>query len=453
MIVTAKHNEQSFDLELAPHIHPEESHLNEYYTFYGGIYRDETRDVFETSVSLKAIALGVDPDPLDECEKALEARNFEANRRRYFNTEYGEALALQNKKYEKSGHKKRDAKTMDDWIKSPQYAPTEEIIGIGNVLLKDEIDKSKAKAAMREYVDKINKWSKEHGNHVVILDYAFHLNEDGAPHAHITTTYEYTDDDGIKHAGKGKALKATGIEPPRTLTLEETLKTANLDIALRDGEITDVTKAMTLRELLKRAKIDITDKDAVEKAAYVKIGKIKGYTLDDTLNRTIEDILKEERYNNRQITFTAICREMWQDACDNHGFDVDRETEPSREHQDKQAYIATQNAKQRETDAEREIRRYGLAHKQTLESKQDYIAKQQKLEERESELDREVLSKANEIVADIIANAKDIHHKRALELAAEQAREKARADLFKSATLNYDFNSQSAKTKDKEFGD
>jgi hypothetical protein len=401
-IVTAKHNDQSFDISKASHIHPEESYLNEYYTYYAGKFTDDTS--FTPDITDPTI------DPYEEWEKELEKRDFEKSRRAYFNNEYGKALEAQNKKYEKSGHKKRDTKTMDDWIKSTQHAPTEEIVSIGNIWLKDEIDKEEAKAAMRDYVDKIQKWSKANGDHVVVLDYAFHLNEDGAPHAHITTTYEYEDDNGIKQVSKGKALKAAGLEPPRTLTLEDTLKAAKdkfekandtvkaakVDIALRENEdinksITETTKKMTLGELLKAADIDITNKEAVEEAAYVKIGKKKGYTLEDTLNWTIEETLKEERFNNRQITFTEICREMWQDACDDHGFDVDREVEPSRQHQDKNAYIDSQEAKQREAEAAAAIKRYERVTKQSLEYRAEREAETERIKKEYEQKTAEVV--------------------------------------------------------------
>jgi len=114
------------------------------------------------------------------------------------------------------------------------------------------------------------------------------------------------------------------------------------------------------------------------------------------------------RTNNRNITFTAICRSEWQKIAINNGFDIDivpehvKTGKAPRKHQDKENFIATQQAKEREVKAaEREKEAAELIQKYSKEI--DFLKKRKaEVQQRAEEIKEEkrlflekVVSEAN----------------------------------------------------------
>ena len=99
------------------------------------------------------------------------------------------------------------------------------------------------------------------------------------------------------------------------------------------------------------------------------------------------------RDNNRSMTFTALCREKWQDICEEYGYEVEREPLPRRESRTVEEYQSEQDRKAVERaekkaqkvfkEKEKEINRRAI----DLEYREKSIEqKEQALKERESNL-------------------------------------------------------------------
>lgn len=81
----------------------------------------------------------------------------------------------QNERHIKARQKNR-VKSMEDWLDSPRYAPTESILRIGNV---DDgfVCVEDLKKMTDCYIESLNDWSMNHGDCLHILNYAIHADE------------------------------------------------------------------------------------------------------------------------------------------------------------------------------------------------------------------------------------------------------------------------------------
>lgn len=165
-----------------------------------------------------------------------------------FYERYTQQLNEQNEKYLQQRQYKR-VKSLEDFYNSKRYKPTEEILQYGH-FGGDVPDKETYEKMTKEYARRKVKWSKQHGNHLHVLDYANHYDE-ATPHTHLREIWDYKDDEGILRVSQEESMKRAGLELP----------------------------------------------DPSE---------------------------PEGRYNNRSMTYTKICREMWQDICEQYGYEVER---------------------------------------------------------------------------------------------------------------------------------
>lgn len=170
---SARHNDRDFDLKKADHIDPERTSDNLMYCIY---------------------------DDMTFAEAELY----------YYKQTFGYSLWMQNERYKKNGHHER-VRDMEQVIATKNKAPDELILQIGD---KDaDIDPDTFASAITDYVKWHEKWNKEHGNHITVLNGAIHLDET-SPHYHERKTYVYQDADGCNHLGQEEALKQAGLELP-----------------------------------------------------------------------------------------------------------------------------------------------------------------------------------------------------------------------------------------------
>ena len=128
----------------------------------------------------------------------------------FYKIRYMDMLNMQNEKHRIARNYDR-IKTIEKFYTSNKYCPTNEFIQYGhfdkNIPKKDDFEKM-----VNEFVDwKIN-WSKNHGNHLHILN--FSINFDKTPNGHIREIWDYKDDDGIIKIGQEKAMKQSGLKLP-----------------------------------------------------------------------------------------------------------------------------------------------------------------------------------------------------------------------------------------------
>lgn len=163
----AKHNDRKFNSVHADHIDESKSVGNVYWSLYEGM-------------------------SFEDCEK------------KYYDDRFGTALALQNEKYEK----KRQycyMRSMDDYRKSPKTCPEEQLIYIGNK------DNNVGASMLQKIVEEQIQWEQKTYPNVVILNYALHVDEQGAPHIHKRQVWEATDKNGNMVVSQTKALKQMGV--------------------------------------------------------------------------------------------------------------------------------------------------------------------------------------------------------------------------------------------------
>ncbi|MCR5083849.1 MAG: plasmid recombination protein [Parasporobacterium sp.] len=180
----ANHTERRFDIDKAEHIDKTRTQ-NNIYMFFGG-----------------------EEKPLP---KFLYSKDgFKAKELEYYEKTFKESMERKNQYYQKKG-KYKYIKRIEDLYNGEKTKPEELILQFGNkddhpgpdILIK----------AFDKYMAAFNKWNKQHGNHVRILDAALHLDEQ-TPHWHIRRVYEYDDKYGNKDLGVKRALEQAGLQRP-----------------------------------------------------------------------------------------------------------------------------------------------------------------------------------------------------------------------------------------------
>lgn len=138
--------------------------------------------------------------------------SFDAGELKYYEETFGEQLKQTNLNYENHRHKER-CKTMDEWRKENMHAPEEQIYQIGK--MEKCPDAEVSLACFKEYLEWLNKWNDEHGKPFFVLNWAMHLDEDGAPHFHIRKAWPYKDTEtGLVTTDQTHSLLKAGVLPP-----------------------------------------------------------------------------------------------------------------------------------------------------------------------------------------------------------------------------------------------
>lgn len=203
-----RHNDRKFDLDKAEHIEQERTKENVYWHYL----QKENPDMdFSTA------------------EKVFYKNHFE------------EALKIRNSSYIQHGNKKQ-VKTLEEYMQ--EHCPEETIWMIGNA--EDMIP---AKILHNVWTEQ-KTWMEAMFPQVTVLDWALHVDEQGAPHIHERHVFIGHDKKGREVVGQNKALAEMGISAPNPQ-------------------------------------------------------KPTG------------------RHNNAKMTYTAICRQHFQELCKRHGLDIE----------------------------------------------------------------------------------------------------------------------------------
>lgn len=133
--------------------------------------------------------------------------SFEDAERIFYARHISDHLQAVNRRYEAQRHAER-IKTLDEYRRAPQSCPEETIICIGN--RQCHPDPGELLAAYLE----LQHWQQQTYPQLHVLDYAMHLDEQGAPHIHERHVWTYTDADGHLAIGQARALEQMGIERP-----------------------------------------------------------------------------------------------------------------------------------------------------------------------------------------------------------------------------------------------
>lgn len=132
---------------------------------------------------------------------------FEDAERIFYARHISDHLQAVNSRYEAQRHSER-VRSLDEYRRAPQSCPEETIVCIGN--REHHPDPSELLAAYLE----LQHWQQQTYPQLHVLDYAMHVDEQGAPHIHERHVWTYTDADGHLAIGQARALKQMGIERP-----------------------------------------------------------------------------------------------------------------------------------------------------------------------------------------------------------------------------------------------
>lgn len=204
----ASHNDRKFDLDKAEHIEQERTKENIYWHYL---------------------------------QKENPDMDFSTAEKTFYKDHFEEALSIRNSSYIQHGNKKQ-VKTLEEYMQ--EHCPEETIWMIGNA--EDMIP---AKILHNVWTEQ-KTWMEAMFPQVTVLDWALHVDEQGAPHIHERHVFIGHDKRGLEVVGQNKALAEMGISAPNPQ-------------------------------------------------------KPTG------------------RHNNAKMTYTAICRQHFQELCKRHGLDIE----------------------------------------------------------------------------------------------------------------------------------
>lgn len=204
----ASHNDRKFDLDKAEHIEQERTKKNIYWHYL---------------------------------QKENPDMDFSTAEKTFYKDHFEEALSIRNSSYIQHGNKKQ-VKTLEEYMQ--EHCPEETIWMIGNA--EDMIP---AKILHNVWTEQ-KTWMEAMFPQVTVLDWALHVDEQGAPHIHERHVFTGHDKRGLEVVGQNKALAEMGISAPNPQR-------------------------------------------------------------------------PTGRHNNAKMTYTAICRQHFQELCKRHGLDIE----------------------------------------------------------------------------------------------------------------------------------
>lgn len=204
----ASHNDRKFDLDKAEHIEQERTKENIYWHYL---------------------------------QKENPDMDFSTAEKTFYKNHFEEALSIRNSSYIQHGNKKQ-VKTLEEYMQ--EHCPEETIWMIGNA--EDMIP---AKILHNVWTEQ-KTWMEAMFPQVTVLDWALHVDEQGAPHIHERHVFIGHDKRGLEVVGQNKALAEMGISAPNPQR-------------------------------------------------------------------------PTGRHNNAKMTYTAICRQHFQELCKRHGLDIE----------------------------------------------------------------------------------------------------------------------------------
>lgn len=167
-----KHNDRKFDLDKAEHIDPERTKENVYWHYL---------------------------------QKENPDMDFSTAEKTFYKDHFEEALSIRNSSYIQHGNKKQ-VKTLEEYMQ--EHCPEETIWMIGNA--EDMIPAK----ILHNIWEEQKEWMKTTFPQVTVLDWALHVDEQGAPHIHERHVFIGHDKKGLEVVGQNKALTEMGISAP-----------------------------------------------------------------------------------------------------------------------------------------------------------------------------------------------------------------------------------------------
>lgn len=138
-------------------------------------------------------------------------KNFMESELGYYQRTYAAGLEARNARYLANGQPER-CRTVENLYTSPKSRPEEVILQIGT---KDNtVSAELFIVCVREWNNRLMKWSAEHGNPLSVLTIAIH-NDESTPHAHIRRVWNSKDKFGYIIPNQNQALKSAGVELPQ----------------------------------------------------------------------------------------------------------------------------------------------------------------------------------------------------------------------------------------------
>lgn len=167
-----KHNDRKFDLDKAEHIDPERTKENVYWHYL---------------------------------QKENPDMDFSTAEKTFYKDHFEEALSIRNSSYIQHGNKKQ-VKTLEEYMQ--EHCPEETIWMIGNA--EDMIPAK----ILHNIWEEQKEWMKTTFPQVTVLDWALHVDEQGAPHIHERHVFIGHDKKGLEVVGQNKALAEMEISAP-----------------------------------------------------------------------------------------------------------------------------------------------------------------------------------------------------------------------------------------------
>lgn len=167
-----KHNDRKFDLDKAEHIEQERTKENVYWHYL---------------------------------QKENPDMDFSTAEKTFYKDHFEEALKIRNSSYIQHGNKKQ-VKTLEEYMQ--EHCPEETIWMIGNA--EDMIPAK----ILHNIWEEQKEWMKTTFPQVTVLDWALHVDEQGAPHIHERHVFIGHDKKGLEVVGQNKALAEMGISAP-----------------------------------------------------------------------------------------------------------------------------------------------------------------------------------------------------------------------------------------------
>lgn len=167
-----KHNDRKFDLDKAEHIEQERTKENIYWHYL----QNENPDM-----------------------------DFSTAEKTFYKDHFEEALKIRNSSYVQHGNKKQ-VKTLEEYMQ--EHCPEETIWMIGNA---EEMIPAKI---LHNVWKEQKAWMETTFPQVTVLDWALHVDEQGAPHIHERHVFIGHDKKGLEVVGQNKALAEMGISAP-----------------------------------------------------------------------------------------------------------------------------------------------------------------------------------------------------------------------------------------------
>lgn len=305
-VYSNKHNDRAFSPENADHINPERVCKNLLYIV------DETGSIMEK--------------PADTTFADWEMQMYEHYYRAW--------LDKLTERYKATGHASR-ARTMEQVISSPRYAPREEIVSIGNLDYKCQ-DEDAFIRVVDEYVRELTRRFPC----VRVLNYCIHRDEEvrrpkvceeasageemqaeaSNIHAHIRTCFVYQNQDGDFEPNQNKALESMGVQPPnpdakinrfnnRIITMTADCRTLLQEISMAQGFAIETEpespgkKSLNKMEYkalaLKRETAELSEQKAALQSENAALASKKA-TLE-TENAAIADEIAVKQQERRQL--------------------------------------------------------------------------------------------------------------------------------------------------------